>query len=158
MMLFYLDSSAWVKRYFRELGSDWINQSFEQEVLLGGSTLGLIEVMATSARKRAAGAIDAVRFQQIERDLRDDWNGMFQIELTSGVVQRSLELARTVGLRGADSVHLASAVILRDDLALDAESFTFVASDLELKAAAIKAGLAVIDPQEQGQNPAALTI
>jgi hypothetical protein len=83
---------------------------------------------------------------------------MFQIELTAGAVQRSLELASTVGLRGADSVHLASAVILREGLALDAETFTFVASDLELKAAAIKAGLAVIDSQEQGQNPAALTI
>lgn len=28
MMLCYLDSSAWVKRYFRELGSGWINQEF----------------------------------------------------------------------------------------------------------------------------------
>jgi predicted nucleic acid-binding protein len=61
-MLFYLDSSAWVKRYFRELGSRWINQQFEQQVVLGGSTLGLIEVTATCARKRTAGAIDALRF------------------------------------------------------------------------------------------------
>jgi predicted nucleic acid-binding protein len=154
MMLFYLDSSGWVKRYFRELGSDWINQQFEREILFGGSTLGLIEVMATCARKRTAGAIDAVRFQQIESDLLDDWNGLFQIELTSGVVQRSLELASTFGLRGADSVHLASAVILREELALDTDAFAFVVSDLELKAAALKAGLAVLDPQEQGERSA----
>ncbi|MGD0776525.1 MAG: type II toxin-antitoxin system VapC family toxin [Candidatus Solibacter sp.] len=149
MMLFYLDSSAWVKRYYRELGSDWINQQFEQEILFGGSTLGLIEVMATCARKRTAGAIDAVRFQQIESDLLDDWNGLFQMELTSGVVQRSLELASTFGLRGADSVHLASALMLREKLAVDSNEFTFVASDLEPKAAALKAGLAVVDPQEE---------
>jgi len=29
-MLLYLDSSAWVKRYFRELGSVWMNQQFER--------------------------------------------------------------------------------------------------------------------------------
>jgi hypothetical protein len=67
------------------------------------------------------------------------------------VVRRSLELASTFGLRGADSVHLASALILREKLAVEAEEFALVASDLELKAAALKAGLAVIDPQEQSE-------
>jgi predicted nucleic acid-binding protein len=61
-MLFYLDSSAWVKRYFRESGSGWMNQQFEQEIPMGTSTLGLIEVTATCARKQVAGAIDAFRF------------------------------------------------------------------------------------------------
>jgi hypothetical protein len=65
-----------------------------------------------------------------------------------------LELASTFGLRGADSVHLASAVILREELALDTDAFAFVVSDLELKAAALKAGLAVLDPQEQGERSA----
>jgi uncharacterized protein len=150
MMLFYLDSSAWVKRYFQELGSAWINLQFEQGILLGGSTVGLIEVTATFARKRTAGAIDAVRSRQIETDLLDDWNGLFQMELTPDVVERSLELARIWALRGADCIHLASAVILKEKLAVDADAFAFVTSDLELKAAALKAGLTVLDPQEQG--------
>ncbi len=152
MMLFYLDSSAWVKRYFREPGSGWINRQFEQEILLGGSTLGLIEVTATCARKRTAGAIDAVRFQQIETDLLDDWNGFFQMGLTPDVVERSLGLAKIRALRGADSVHLASALVLKEELALDSQEFTLVTSDEELKAAAPEAGLAVLDPQDQGEN------
>ncbi len=82
MRLFYIDASAWVKRYFQEAGSTWINQQFEQGSLMGASTLGLIEVAATCARKRTAGAIDVARFQQIEIDLRDDWNGLFQVGLT----------------------------------------------------------------------------
>jgi predicted nucleic acid-binding protein len=131
-----------------------INQGFAHGILLGGSTLGLVEVTATCARKRTAGAIDAVRFQQIEADLLDDWSGFFQMELTPDVVERSLELARTMALRGADSVHLASAVVLREKLAIEAKEFTFVTSDLELKAAALKAGLAVLDPQEQAEGSA----
>jgi len=35
------------------------------------------------------------------------------------------------------------------ELELDAQEFTFVTSDEELKAAALQAGLAVVDPQEQ---------
>jgi hypothetical protein len=35
------------------------------------------------------------------------------------------------------------------DLGIDAGEFTFVTSDEELKAVALKAGLAGVDPQEQ---------
>jgi hypothetical protein len=54
-------------------------------------------------------------------------------------------------------VHLASALQLRDDLGIAANEFTFVTSDLELKASALKAGLAVLDPQEQGEMSAGST-
>jgi hypothetical protein len=63
-------------------------------------------------------------------------------------VERTLQLARIYALRGADCVHLASAVILKARLALEANEFALVTSDQELKAAALKAGLAVVDPNE----------
>ena len=149
MTLFYVDASAWVKRYFQEAGSEWINQQFEQGILMGASTLGLIEVTATCARKRTAGAIDAGRFQQIEIDLLEDWKGLFQVDLTPDIVERSLDVARTHALRGADCAQLASAIFFKEQLALEAGEFALVTSDQELKSAALKAGLAVVDPQEQ---------
>jgi len=57
MMLYYLDSSAWVKRYFEERGSAWVDGLFEQEHLLSCSTLGLIEVRATAARSALAARL-----------------------------------------------------------------------------------------------------
>jgi predicted nucleic acid-binding protein len=150
MTLFYVDASAWVKRYFQEAGSEWINQQFEQGILMGASMLGLIEVTATCARKRTAGAIDAGRFQQIEIDLLEDWKGLFQVDLTPDIVERSLDVARTHALRGADCAQLASAIFFKEQLAFEAGEFALVTSDQELKSAALKAGgLAVVDPQEQ---------
>ena len=149
MTLFYLDSSAWVKRHFREPGSSWINGKFAEGVLFGASTLGLLEVMATCARKLGAAATGEASFQQIEADVLDDWSGFFQMELTPDVVERSLDVARLHALRGADSVQLASGSILREKPTLDANEFAMVTSDLELKAAARKAGFFAIDPQEQ---------
>ena len=149
MMLHYLDSSAWVKRYFEEGGSDWIDGPFEEDHLLSCSTLGLIEVRATAARKCAAGAIDAAGFAETKRWLLDEWGGFLWVGLAPEVVERSLAVASAFALRGSDSVHLASALQLRDDLAIDAGEFALVTSDQELKSAAMKAGLAVVDPQEQ---------
>jgi len=155
MTLFYIDASAWVKRHFQEVGSGWVNRQFEQGMLMGASTLGLIEVAATCARKRTAGAIDAGRFQQIEIDLLDDWEGMFQVGLTAETVERSLEVVRTCALRGADCTHLASAVILKERLAIQTSEFALVTSDQELKAAALKTGLNVVDPLEEERNTSA---
>ena len=131
-----------------------MNEQFERGILLGSSTLGLIEVTATCARKGTAGAVDADRLRQIQADVFDDWAGLFQVELTRDVVERSVALAKMCGLRGADSVHLASAVALREQLGLDGGEFAFVTSDLELKAGALRAGVAVRDPQEEAQESA----
>ena len=116
MTLLIVDASAWVKRYSQEAGSGRINQQFDQGILMGASTLGLIEVTATCARKRTAGAIDTARFQQIETDLLNDWTGLFQVDLAPVVIERSLDVARTHALRGADCVQLASAIIFREQI------------------------------------------
>ena len=146
MTVLYFDASAWVKRYYQEDGSRWVTQQFDDGSLIGASTLGLIEVAATFARKRTAGALDASRDRQIEIYLLDDWEGMFQVDLTAEAVAQSLNVARTFALRGADCTHLASAVILKERLALQAGEFALVTSDQELKTAALKFGLNVLDP------------
>jgi hypothetical protein len=151
MMIYYLDSSAWVKRYFEETGSDWVDGIFEGDHLLSCSTLGLIEVRATAARKRAAGAIDAADFTETKDWVQEEWGGFLWVGLAPEVVERSLAVADAFALRGSDSVHLASALQLKDDLGLNAGEFALITSDLELKCAALKAGLAVVDPQEQGE-------
>ena len=107
MMLYYLDSSAWVKRYFEERGSAWVDGLFEQDNLLSCSTQGLIEVMATAARKCAGGAIDAAGLAETKSWLMDEWGSFLWVGLAPEVVERSLEIADAFALRGSDSVHLA---------------------------------------------------
>jgi hypothetical protein len=59
MMLYYLDSSAWAKRYFQETGSEAVDLLAEQLPVLACSPLSLIEVGSTTARKRNAGVCRA---------------------------------------------------------------------------------------------------
>jgi len=57
-----------------------------------------------------------------------------------------------MALRGADAVHLASALVLQSRLVDAEDRLIFVAADRELKEAAQASGLAIIDPEEQEQQ------
>jgi hypothetical protein len=54
-----------------------------------------------------------------------------------------------MSLRGADAVHLASALVLQSRLVDVEDRLIFVAADRELKEAAQASGLAIIDQGEQ---------
>jgi predicted nucleic acid-binding protein len=149
MTLYYLDSSAWVKRHFAEVGTEWVNHLFEAEHTLSCCTLGFVEVNATAVRKCAAGAIDSARLAEVKASLEEDWNQFLWVELTPEMVGKALQVANVHALRGSDCVHLASALALKDHLGIDAQEFAFITSDRELKAAAAQAGLFVIDPQQR---------
>jgi predicted nucleic acid-binding protein len=145
-MIYYLDSSAWVKRYFDEPGSAWVERLFSQRALLACSHLGLIEVASTTARKAVAGAISSAAAARLRSWLREDWGGFLWVELGPEVATRSLQLAGEYALRGADTIHLASALQLWSDLGGAEGDLTLVTADRELQCAAVKAGLAVADP------------
>lgn len=147
MTLYYLDASAWVKRYLREAGSKWVHRLFKQEKLLCCATLGLIEVVATLARKRHAGEIGVPLWDSAGRFLIADWDRFCHVELSAPVLETALRVVEATALRGADAVHLASALVLHRRLETSAEELCMVASDRELLEAARQFGLQVADPE-----------
>jgi hypothetical protein len=58
-------------------------------------------------------------------------------------------VTKELALRGADAVHLASALVIWSRLAEEDDRLTLVVSDRELKAAAQSSDLATINPEEQ---------
>ena len=72
-----------------------------------------------------------------------------QIQLTTETINRAKDLARDMALRGADAVHLASALVLQSRLVDAEDRLIFVAADRELQEAAQASGLAIVDPEEQ---------
>jgi uncharacterized protein len=149
VIFYYLDASAWVKRYYWEPGTRWVQDLFAQNPAITRASPGLIEVMATLARKRKARDIDLLAFEQKVQELEEDWARFIQIQLTTETMDLAKDLARNMALCGGDAVHLASALVLRKRFADAEDRLIFVASDRELKEAAESSGLAVIDPEEQ---------
>ena len=73
MIFYYLNASAWVKRYYWEPGTRWAQELFAQNPTMACASLGLIEVVATLARKRKARDIDLLSFEQKVQELEEDW-------------------------------------------------------------------------------------
>ena len=103
--------------------------------------LGYVEVVAALSRR-----FTAVDVAMLDSRLQLDWHDMARVPVTNTILLRAVHVARRYHLRGADAVHLATAMDVREDLALSGERVMFVASDKELLAAADAAGFAVLNP------------
>lgn len=149
MILYYLDASAWVKRYYLEDGTTWVQNLFTSSQVMACASLGMIEVMATLSRKRKAREITHSQFKQKAQELEDDWKRFSQIPMTHEIVQIAKELTKELALRGSDAVHLSSALVLQKRSVEHGERLVMVTSDQELIEAATSSGLNTIDPAKQ---------
>lgn len=148
MIFYYLDSSAWVKRYYHETGTIWIQKLFANEKNIVCASLGLIEVISALARKWKAGIINLSDFEKKIRDIENDWSHFIQEDLSIEVIEVAKKLSKDLALRGADAIHLASALVAQRNF-FDDDQLTLVSSDIEMKNAGQLSGLIVLDPNEK---------
>ena len=146
MNIYYLDASAWVKRYIREEGTTFVQKIFVNENLLACSALGFVEVVATLSRKLKAKEISLSVFEQKVKEVENDWGKFAQIEIDSEHLALAVELAKKHFLRGADAIHLSAALSLKQHFSSAQDPYQFISSDDELIAAAKEYDLIVIDP------------
>ena len=137
MALVYFDSSAFVKLLVEEAGSDLAAELWDAADATLSSRLAYPEVCAALAAAGQAGRLDRTGERAAQQSWLEFWSAARPVELTAGVAQRAGELASRYGLRGADAVHLASA------LALDDPSLVVVAWDERLRSGVTAAGCAL---------------
>jgi predicted nucleic acid-binding protein len=145
MKIWYADTSALVKRYVREQGSDW----FRREVIKNPviiSQLTPIEITAALGRRFHQGAISKFAYYQAHRmfllHLRD---GKYQIvDLDQRIVDESMRLTFRQGLRAYDAVHLATAIVV--SASRDRSRFVFLTSDTTLEAVCVTEGFNTDNP------------
>lgn len=153
MTLYYLDASAWVKAYYQEPGTFWVRDLLEVSPWIACSCLGVVEVVSTLTRKRKAGQIQAEQLVESLKVLKLHWRTFVRVSTNVALSEAALEVAVQHALRGADAVHLASALHLIGRIRGVDEKPTMVTSDLELARAARDSGLVVIDPVEEEGRP-----
>ena len=115
-MIAYLDSSALVKLYTRESGSDETLAFVGQADVRGTGLIARAEVAATFGK--------AVRLKALTRDearaaleaFRREWPDLFHVDINETVVTQADALAWAHGLRGYDAVHLASALLWQQSI------------------------------------------
>lgn len=149
-MHYFLDSSALVKRYVMESGSDWVLQitdpSSDNQIHV--AAVAWVEVVSALARQHRAGKILLSDQVDALNSCRFDFIHQYRlVDLTDPVIQRAVMMAEVHFLRGYDAVQLATALELNERRTLrDLPSLFFVSADVELNAAASTEGLLVDDP------------
>lgn len=140
-MILYVDTSALVKLYVREAGSTAMRAHAAKADVLATSVVAYAETRAAFTRLKLSGVTNDARHEQRLVQFSRDWEAFLRVELDADVLRRAGELAESYGLRGFDSIHLASALWLAGRVS---EQVDFAVFDLRLSAAASKAGLAVV--------------
>jgi hypothetical protein len=148
--VYFLDSSAVVKRYVEEVGTRWIEDlcdpSRGSAVVL--SQITLVEVAAAFASKYRGGVIDEETYDQLMAGfLYDAQREYLLVPLNQAIVEMAIRLTRHHQLRAYDAVQLASALIVNRFLA-DRElgGLVFVSADEALIEAAEDEKLLIGNP------------
>ncbi len=112
-MICYLDTSALVKLYVQEQGSEMVHKLVDEASVVATSKVAYAEARAALARGFRDGYIEEKDYRQVVAALQNDWPKCLVIEVTDSLVFLAGELAEKYCLRGFDAIHLASAVTLK---------------------------------------------
>lgn len=148
MVVCYLDSSAIVKRYKTEKGTDVVEALYVMDdVFRTTSHFGCLEVEGFAARALKGRIFSKEGYDALLNGLADDLGErVYVMPVTSRIINEAIEVARKYALRGMDAIHIASGMAAQSTGAAG-DDFFFVTSDKEQLAAAQNAGIKILDPE-----------
>ena len=142
----YLDTSALIKRYIEEEGTEGILELTEDSAAVQVIILDITPLEARSAlrRRQREGDISEADASGISNQIETDVSSSFLVQpSTSAVIEDGARLIDRHALRAYDALQLAGCLVTREQVP---GPLTFVCADVRLCAAATQEGLAVLDP------------
>ena len=140
-MILFLDTSALVKLYIAEPGSEALLRKIPGK-LVAVSHLAYAEAHATFARRRREDLLTADEYELVLDSFEADWGTTIQVPVSDEVLALVPELCRDHPLRGADALQLAAALMIHRQ----GVEVHFATSDRQLLSVAEEEGLTVFDP------------
>jgi predicted nucleic acid-binding protein len=131
----FFDSSAFVKRYVSEPGTNEVLDWCEQAMEIGLSAIALPEIVSAFRRLQRERKINDTLNLQLKSLLLADVKDASICDLTPIVLAQAVKILEKSTLRGMDAIHIGSAVTLQADV--------FVSADQRQRDAAKLAGLRV---------------
>jgi len=148
--IYFLDSSALVKRYVAEKGSVWFHplSPLPSQITLVVSRITWVEVCSSLARLARENRLSPADLAAVLDSFQRDWDNQYQvIELDDSLARSAADLLFRHSLRAFDAIQLASCLRLkRAAAALASDAVTFVASDDRLIAAAVAEQVVIVNP------------
>jgi len=135
-MRVFFDSSAFIKRYIQETGSERVLRYCSQATELAISGIVLPEIISAFCRLRRENALTVLQYRQLKQNLLLDIEDALVCDLQAEVLDKAMLALEANTLRGMDAIHIGSAQALQADV--------FISSDKRQCDAATQAGLNVV--------------
>jgi predicted nucleic acid-binding protein len=143
--IYFLDTSAAVKRYLLETGTAWVQALTAPAAgnILCLARITRAETIAAITRRERGGHIAPADAATALADFDQDFAQQYLIiRMSDALIDHAAVLARTHGLRGYDAVQLAAALEVWSHI----PTTVLISGDGDLNAAAAAEGMAVDDP------------
>lgn len=137
-MICYCDSSALIKRYIEEAGTDQVDRIFEGDPMVITSTVAFAEIMAAFRRKYREGILSRSGYRKTVSEFKNEYSKLALVSITPELNQIIEGLLLKHPLRGFDAIHLASALLVQKEGPL---TVRFACFDRVLNKAATVEGL-----------------
>jgi uncharacterized protein len=132
-MKLLVDSSAFAKRYVREIGSEKLDDILQNASELALCVILLPEIISGLNRRLREGALTGKDYQKAKKFLMGDVHDATVLQLTPAVISQAVKLLENNLLRAMDVLHVACALEWNAEL--------FVTSDRRQFDAAVNSGL-----------------
>ena len=150
MNYFYLDASAWVKRYHTERGSNLIDLFFDtatkpQRIISSLWSLG--ETFASLNRTKNRFNIPEEKFNKITFAFFTDCENLHLLPLSDNQLFTSIFYIKKYSLNSADAYHLSAILQLKETLASLNHTVILISADERLIKSAECEGIRFFDPE-----------
>lgn len=135
-MRVFFDSSAFAKRYVREEGSDLVLSWCEQASELCLSGIAVPEIISAFCRLQRDKHLSPLQYRHLKTMLMADIADVAIGDLAPETIRQAILALEKSVLRGMDAIHIGSALSLKADV--------FISADSRQCAAAEQLGLRVV--------------
>ncbi len=150
MSALFFDSSSLVKRYAKEVSTNWVFSLVRTSAnnLLYLTRITGVEVIAALTKRMRVGFLTTTAAAKaVNRFEREFSNRYLLIETTPQIIRTAMTLVKSHTLRGYDAVQLACASQANQDrVSIGGAPLTFISADNHLNIAAGAEGLPVDNP------------
>ncbi len=141
-MIVYCDTSALMKLFVNEPSSDAVRKVCKAASHVVVSQIAWVEMCAALALKQRTRQIDVETATRAITELKDEWNRYQKLGVDQELIAQAGNFAMQFGLRAYDSLQLATARALHQQLGRNMALCCF---DNQLNGAAGKLGIPVLD-------------
>ena len=141
-LILYLDTSAWLKLYIEEDGSELVKQTVTEAEQICTHLIAYTELRSALARAERENRIEPSQKMIIIEAMEKDWLTLNIVQPVETLIRRAGLLCDQFGLRGFDSIHLAAAEAI--NLQTMPQMTLFASFDRKLNKAAFALGMSIL--------------